>query len=357
MTASAKLRRQNLKKVHKDRMRPLRVLEYLDNSAVFEKSPVEVKEGFVISDRDNGDIFLTLIFRCLTKKQLSALHIRVLLYKDRLCVPYLKSDYVYSWEDGTFGIRTVGEIQRKDKECNLIQHIENGELFGEGVYLPIPDTYFTKMQVELMDVTYADGSTEELHLIAGSKALHFYELSDDLQDIYQEVNIFRAAEELHPIRVLPQVGANVWLCCCGHKNPTDASACEECGRDREWQVENLSVEKLTEKHEEELRTSGRRVLHDTTAYKPKMLENQQDIERKVQKCNEVMETLAIREKERESRPVKIFWKIVLLIAAIAALYFGIRVLLNYLQEFGYFRSGSSETVSRAAAVIPHIFRF
>lgn len=48
-------RSETLKRVHRDRLRRLRVLEYLDNSAVFADSPVEIKESYAVSDRDTGE--------------------------------------------------------------------------------------------------------------------------------------------------------------------------------------------------------------------------------------------------------------------------------------------------------------
>lgn len=71
-------RSETLKRVHRDRLRRLRVLEYLDNSAVFADSPVEIKESYAVSDRDTGETFLVLIFRCLSEKPLEALDVRLL---------------------------------------------------------------------------------------------------------------------------------------------------------------------------------------------------------------------------------------------------------------------------------------
>ncbi|MBO4366330.1 MAG: hypothetical protein J5843_01600, partial [Clostridia bacterium] len=184
--------KENLKRVHRDRMRPLRVLEYVDNSAIFENSPVEVREGFVISDRDNGDLFLILSFRSVSEKPISALKIRILLYRDHKPVPYERKEYTYSWQMGTFGIRTLNGVERKEKEVRDETTIRYSETFGDGIYLPIPSTYFTKLQVDLLEVAYNDGTAQHLGLTAGARADRFGELRDELQDAYSEVNIFKS---------------------------------------------------------------------------------------------------------------------------------------------------------------------
>ena len=345
----AAVRRENLKRVHKDRMRPLRVLEYLDNSAIFENSPVEVREGYVISDRDNGDLFLVLSFRSLSEEPLTALKIRVLLFRDHKPIPYERHEYEYSWHLGTFGIRALNGVERKEKEIRDEISLRYGETFGDGIYLPVPSTYFSKLQVDLLEVSYANGTTQKLGLTAGAKAKHFYELPDGLRDVYSDVNIFQAVESLHPIRVLPEQGEKVWLCCCGHKNPLRTEHCEVCGRDRAWQMEHLTVEQLEEKEREVESKGERRILHDLTKYKPKSLESAEEIAKKVELCNQVMEKLAIQEREKDQKPVKIFKRILIILAIGALLYVGFRIGYNILREYGYFSDTGSGTQTAEAA--------
>ena len=246
--------------------------------------------------------------------------------------------------------------ERKEKEIREETTIRYTETFGDGIYLPIPSTYFTKLQVDLLEVVYGDGEVQRLGLTAGAKAVHFYDLPDGLRDVYTDVNIFQTAEAVHPIRVLPQAGEKVWLCCCGNKNPKSADHCEICGRDRDWQLDHLTVENLEQK-EREIEASGeRRILHDLTKYKPKSLESKEEIEAKVELCNQVMERLAIQEKEREKKPMKIFIRILIIAGAVAALYVLLRVGYNILSEYGFFRQ-SAEVSAEAASILPNLLRF
>ncbi|MCH5183187.1 MAG: hypothetical protein J1E00_03345 [Oscillospiraceae bacterium] len=314
-------RKQALKRVHRDRLRPLRVLEYLDNSAVFEKCPVEVKEGYIVSDRDNGDLFLVLIFRCLSGKPMEALDIRVHLYNERQPVPFSRTDFRYSWETATLGERALNGQPRKEKECKRERALVHGEEFGQGIFLPLPGSYFHKMQIELVGVAYTVGEYEPLGLIAGGSAKRFAEIDSNLRSSYVQMNIFQKAEEDHPIRVLPQAGENAWLCCCGHKNPASVPLCEACGRDKDWQLENLSVEKLQQVRKEQDADQNVRVLHDTSAYaQNRYMESDEEKQRKVQQCNEVLERLAAQEKAKEHRRNMVLPKILLLIGIAFAIW-------------------------------------
>ena len=338
-------RKQNLKRVSKDRMRPLRVVEYLENSAIFKDSPVEIKEGYIISDRDTGELFLTLNFRSVSVKTITALDIRLILFKERMVTPDKKINYRYSWEDATFGERVMNGVVRRDRECKKDKTLSYGEEFGEGIYIPLPESYFKKMQIELASVTYFDGSKQELNLIAGSRAMRYLELDDELRDAYRSLNIFRKAEEAHPIRVLPQAGENVWLCCCGRKNPGDTALCDTCGRDKAWQFQNLSVENLEKTYAKE--NEGKRILHDTSAYKQnKHMETEEEQKRKVELCNQALERLAIQEKQKERRQVMLLPKILLWVGVLALLYFLCQLLLSYLQNFGYIEADAAMLFSR-----------
>lgn len=322
-------RREALKRVHRDRLRPLRVLEYLDNSAVFDHSPVEVKEGYIVSDRDNGEVFLVLVFRCLSRKPMEALDIRVHLYNERQPVPFSRTDFRYSWETATLGERVLNGQTRKEKECKREQALVHGEEFGQGIFLPLPESYFHKMQIELVGVSYTVGGYEPLGLIAGNSAKRFSEIDGNLRASYVQMNIFQRAEEEHPIRVLPQAGENAWLCCCGHKNPADVPLCEKCGRDKDWQLENLSVEKLQQVRQEQDADQNLRVLHDTSAYaQNRYLESREEKERKVRQCNEVLERLAAQEKAKEHRRNMILPKILLLIGLAFAIWVICQIILG-----------------------------
>lgn len=266
-------KRETLRKLREDWMRPLRVVEELDTSAVFESSPVEIKNGYVLSDRKNGDLFLMLVFRSVSKRPIAALDIRVVLYDGERPLPFRKDDFRYGWETATLGERTLQGQTRREKRRRREQAIVCGEEFGQGVMLPLPACYFHRMQIELVRVIYEDGCCDPLGLPVGGRAKRFAEMDSSLRASYVQMNIYGRAEEAHPIRVLPMAGENAWLCCCEYKNPAAARHCEACKREKDWQLANLSEEHLRqvkqELDEEEnrlVKAGKKRILHDKSAF-------------------------------------------------------------------------------------------
>ncbi|MCH5183189.1 MAG: hypothetical protein J1E00_03355 [Oscillospiraceae bacterium] len=337
-------RSETLKRVHRDRLRPLRIVEHLDNSAVFADCPVEIKESYAVSDRDTGELFLVLIFRCLSEKPLEALDVRLLFYDGgRIPVPARKEEFRYSWETAMLGQRTLDGQVRREKDCKRETSIVCGEEFGEGVFLPLPEDYFRKLQIELVGAEYSDGSYETLELPACGSARRFADMDSDLRASYTHVNIFRQEEELHPIRVLPQAGRNVWLCCCGHKNPVAVPLCEKCGREKDWQLANLSEEHLLqvrraldEEDERLVRTRKKRVLHDVSAFvQPERYASEEEKQSKLEESEQALKRLAEAERAREERIRALPKKIGLILLVLFSVWL-ITQLILLGHDLGYF---------------------
>ena len=354
-------RKDTLKRVRKDLLRRMRVVETLDTAAVFEDSPVEIKEGYAVSDRETGELFLVLTFKSLSQRPIRALDIRLLLYGDRKPatsyrkdVPYRKDDFRYSWETATLGVRTLDGRVRKEKVCKREKAIIHDEEFGYGVFLPLPDAFFSRLQIELVRVTYADGGCEQLGVVSDPfdrrlRATRFDEMDGNLRASYAYMNIFDREEEAHPIRVLPQEGKNVWLCCCGQKNPAADRHCGSCGRDKDWQLENLSEQKLLQVRRELDDDRTKHVLHDTSAYsQTRYLETQEEKDRKEKQAKNAKWELYVRqvteENKRGWRTLKRIVGLLLLVAAI----WGIARLIQLGFDIGLF--GEVEELPEVAAL-------
>lgn len=338
-------RRETLRRVHRDRLRPLRVVEYLDNSAVFASSPVEIKEAYAVSDRDTGELFLVMIFRCLSQRPLAALDVRLLFYDGgRVPVPARREEFRYSWEAATFGERSLDGQVRREKDCKREKAIVHGEEFGEGIFLPLPEDYFRKLQIELVGAEYTDGSYETLELSAGGRARRFADMDSELRASYTQLNIFGETEEAHPIRVLPMAGENAWLCCCGHKNPAIVALCEACGREKDWQLANLSEEHLREvrqamdaENEKLVRARKKRILHDLSAFpQTRFLETEEEKQRKAEQFEQAKQELYVRrEIDRERWRKKLILRILLLLLLVLTI-MGIARLILLGYELGIF---------------------
>ena len=66
----AKLKRQK-----DDRMRALRVVKYLEYPFILPDSPVEIEEGFIVSDSDTYDVFASFIVKNVSEHPIQKLNI------------------------------------------------------------------------------------------------------------------------------------------------------------------------------------------------------------------------------------------------------------------------------------------
>lgn len=304
-----------------DRQRIFRVVEYLDYSAVFEKCPVEITDGYTISDVDNYDIFASFVFRNVSKKRIRALDIQLICHQKQN-FSALKIPFTYSNEQYSFGTRRMNGVRIRDKKLLADPDISTGESFGETVYIPIPENFVLKFELEIVGVKYIDGTYEQLGLIAGKSITRFTTLGDEEKYLYNKMNIFTAAEELFPTTVLPQKGENAWLCCCGHKNINDNDKCERCLRERDWQFENIDEEKLEASVKEIAEAEKVLFRHDKTNYpQDKYLETEEEIRKKVKAYEIAMKNVAELERKKESMKKWIIPRIILCIAVIYLIYF------------------------------------
>lgn len=323
-------RQETLRRLREDWLRPMRLVEVLDTDAIFENSPVEVEKACVVSDRETGELFLILTFRSVSRRPIAALDIRLQFYEENRSLPFRKDDFRYGYETVALGKPGLRAKRRRREQA-----IGHGETFGQGVCLPLPEDYFHRIRIELVGVTYADGSYELLKLLVGGRAKNFEEMDSGLLASYAQVNIYERREGTHPARVLPQEGKNAWLCCCGHKNPAGTGLCEACKREKGWQMETLSEEHLrqvrremdAEEHEL-LRAGKKRVLRDTSAYFRRRFDSEEDRDRKAEQFKRAKWRLFV---DRETKAARLLRRVF-----IALFMLGLLVGFIYLlREFVY----------------------
>lgn len=316
--------KKRIKKQKTDRLRALRVVESLRFAGINKNSPVEINEGYIVTDRDTYDIFASFVFKSMSPIPISELKIRLVCYQNQN-IPYLNIDFTYSHEELTFGIIKKNKVSLKLKESNKRTSIEESECFGAAVYIPIPETYFKRMEVKLVSVTFTDGSTEKLDLVVGKDVKSFDELDDTSKIVYSRINVYENTEFSYPAVVMPEEGDHAWLCCCGTKNSNSAASCEHCGRDKAWQLQNLTVEKIEKTKQEMIADPEERVLHDKTAFKQiSHRETEEEMRQKIEKYEEVMRNVAEMEKRRERRNAMILPKILIYLLVVLLLLFFIQ---------------------------------
>lgn len=287
-------RRKLEKRARYDRMRNLRVVEYIDYGKELNDCPVEVTEGYIVSDIDDYSIFASFVFRNASGRRITSLKIRLLCYQNQN-IPYLKIPFEYCYDTCTFGVMRRRGEKLKDKKDISCGSVADGVAFGECVYIRLPESYFKKLELELMSVTYDDGTEQTIGVIAGhSKARIGFE-DKGFEAAYREINIYREAELMHPACVIPKMGTNAWLCCCGHKNSLDDIKCEVCYRERQWQLDNIVESRL------KAAADAAQVAYTVRdSYKQdKYMQSEREIAEKVAQYERAMKNIAAEERAKE----------------------------------------------------------
>lgn len=329
-TEGVKLTRQEKQRMRLDAERPIRVIENLDFSRLYEGVPIEVIEGYTITDSDTSECFAVFKIQNTGEKDIKALDVRLLLYEGTANIPTKRLDFTYTAANNRWGRRCYSEekqpsfLQRLGiKDIVLPANIRHGESFGEGVYIPVPKSYCRKLEFEIRTIYFADGTDMTVNVVSGKKYTFFRELDEDMRYAYRKMNVFARAEEAHPIKLIPQSTDKVWLCCCGRKNLVKDAVCSECGREKEWQLKNITEQSL-EKELNDIRASGDPEFihrHRVQAGKQLVIESEEERKKKAEAFERTLEKLAEQERIKRHNQKMILPKILLWVGVIYLLIF------------------------------------
>ncbi len=321
--------KENLKRQKVDVERALRVVKYIDYPFVLSDSPIELDEGYIVSDRQTCEVFASFIFKNVSERPIRELKVRLACYQNQN-IPYLNIDFVYSNKDLTFGIISKNGNDMKLRDANKKTFIEQSETFGSCVFIPIPESYFTKMEVILLSVTYSNGDVEQLNTVVAGDTRRYKELDDISKRVYARVNIYQAAEERYPTVVIPQFSNKVWLCCCGNKNPAASEVCEKCGREKEWQRNTVSRVALEETKRKLINDPREVTFHDKSKFRQnKHLENDKDIQKKIEQYELAIKNVAREEQRKHRRQMMLIPKIAIATLIMMLVLFVLRVIMEF----------------------------
>lgn len=299
-----------------DRQRGLRVVKYIDYPFILPDSPVELEEGYIVSDRETCDVFASFIFKNVSEKLIRKLNIRLDCYLNQN-IPYLHIDFSYSHEALTFGIIEKNGKQLKLRDSNKRRTIQTSECFGSCVYIPLPESYFTKMDVIVSSVEFNDGTIAVLNTVVAGNTKKYSELDNISKTVYSKVNIYESAEYDYPTKIMPQFGESAWLCCCGNKNPYSKAFCERCGREKEWQEKNLTAEMFGKTREKMVSDPREVTLHDKSRYKQdRFLESEAERKAKIEDYEKAMRNITEDEKRKNRLKATLIPKLLLVVGVI-----------------------------------------
>ena len=298
--------------MRRDLQRYIRVVRSFDFSGVAENSPVEITEGYVVSDKETDEVFVCFELLCVAARPLRSLTIRLHLY-DRQNVPYEKLTFRYSAADGTLGLRSgLG----KKWSCRRAEPvlIRPGEAFGRASYIRLPARYFKRLTLELVSVVYAGGTEEALGIVVSGGAQRLSETDIYTRRAFENKNVFRAAEEQFPSLYVPEAGEHSWLCCCGQKNLTSDAVCTRCSRERDWVLANLNGQSLAQEREKEIAEEAG-TLRKNAYRQNRFLETEEEREQKAEAFEKAVAAIAERERQAEKRK----WRILVYVLALVGL--------------------------------------
>lgn len=330
-TEGVKLTKKDKQRMRMDMERPLRVIERLDFSRIYEGVPVEVLEGYTVSDSDTSEVFAIFKIQNTGEKDINALDVRLLLYEGTANIPTRRLNFTYKATLKTFGRRSydkepqkLSRLQRLGiKDAVLPANIRPGESFGDGVLIPLPKSYCRKIEFEIRTVHFADNTKSVINIISGKKYKFFKELDEDIRYAYRKINVFARAEEEHPIKLIPQATDRVWLCCCGNKNLNSQLVCGKCSREKDWQLNNIT-ENTLEKELDKIRSSGDPMFthrHKAQAGKQLVIENEEERRKKEEAFEKSLQKVAEQERIRQHNRLMIIPKFILWFVIIYGLIF------------------------------------
>ncbi|MBQ3195337.1 MAG: hypothetical protein IJB65_02615 [Clostridia bacterium] len=325
-TEGIKLSKKEKQLMRDDLIRPLRVIEYLDFSRIYDNSPVEVLEGYTVTDTETGEVFGIFKIQNTSNKDIKALTVRLYLYEGTSNIATRRIDWVYSAVNKSFGIRKMPDEPKESfwerygfKDRVVPPYIRQGESFGESVLIRLPYSYCRKLEFEIRQVVYTDGTVEDVKIISGKKYTAFKELDEDLRYAYSKLNIYMRREEAHPIKLIPQTSNRVWLCCCGTKNLIDSKTCASCGRDKEWQLNNLTKQNLDNELDRIKNSYDPNYVHRHRIEVGKQLEivNEEEQIKKAEAVERALANVAKQEQNRKDGRTAVVLLLILLVVLYA----------------------------------------
>ncbi len=320
--------KEYIKRQRMDRLRSLRVVKYTDYPFVLLNSPVELTESYILTDRETTEIFASFIFKNVSEKPITRLDIRLDLYRNAN-IPYTHIHFSYCREYLNFGIISKNGRQLRLRDSNRKASVERSECFGSCVYIPIPETYFSKYDIVLCKVIYADGTSEEPVITVAGNAERYKDLDNISKLVYTRVNVYDKFESYYPTVVMPSFNEKAWLCCCGNKNPETAAVCEKCGREKAVLSELMTTSAISEEKKRLVSDPREVTLHDKTDFKQnRFLENEAETRAKIEAYEKAMHNVAEAEKRRERRNMMLVPRLLAAGVLIALIVYLLRIALE-----------------------------
>lgn len=294
-------RKADLARVRADKERDMRTVKHFEHPYMLEGCPIQPIETNILADRDSWGIFAELTFKNLSEQPLKRLCVRLDFYYYQN-IPYTSVFFEYCESDLTFGKIYSGSNALKEREALERKTVLCGEIFGEGAYIPLPESSYTDIAFYITEIELENGETVRQDIPLSGRGRVFSDLDEIAKRILCGEKSFARSESVFPTKNLPVFSDSGWLCCCGHKNLRESEVCVKCLRPRELQKELISEEAIGERKKELTSQPTAIRYHDKSRFaQNKFLQNQADKERREAEIKRSRENLARQEEEKRRK--------------------------------------------------------
>ncbi|MBE6650943.1 MAG: hypothetical protein E7613_06490 [Ruminococcaceae bacterium] len=277
---------------------------------IFENSPVEIIDKTASYDIESFEYFLTLRFRNVSDRKISALDIRLDLYDGISATPYKKIEYTY-------------KVTAKNTPEDIIGGFDR---------ISIPQTYYKKLIINILGVTFADGEHLALKLTSETKPKLISQQANHIVTACELVDDKESVKDKYPAIIMPEFGKTAWICCCSQKNKAESETCERCGRERDklksvYSHENLVKTAYAEAHGTSTMTARRIKGEFMEKHNPTAPDNIKEIliEHEIKKVDK-------REKYKEKMRIQAIPRFILYFVLAYLLYFVLNWIFGLVPE-------------------------
>ena len=271
-----------------------KVIDEFEFNFVFENCPVQVLKGRTVNDIETNRLYLSLTCLNVGEKPITGLGLRIFFYGNQSrnkTLPDRKEEYFI---DLTQAPPPAFVADKKPEKHS--KKAEKDKLFGYNYFVELTDSYFTRLDIGITKVVFADGTHENYSAVSRSEYSSFGVLNKEERSAYNDINIYQSAEERHPAKVIPTKDEFTWVCCCGAKNSIQSEKCAVCERDRDWQFANLTVANL-DKVADDYSHSAQAMRHKASEARAKVLSSNNLTKEQIAE-KERRDTEAIERSER-----------------------------------------------------------
>lgn len=314
--------------LQKGRKYYFKVIDEFEFNFVFENCPVQVLKGRTVNDIETNRLYLSLTCLNVGDKPITGLGLKILFYgknSRNRSLPERKEEYFIDLSDAP----PISFVADKKPEKHF-KKAEKDKLFGSNYFIEITDSYFSHLEIGITKAVFDDGTEQNYSAVMKSEYDSFNTLNKEEKSAYDDINIYKSAEERHPAKVIPTRDEFTWVCCCGAKNSVEADKCAVCERDRDWQFANLTVSNL-DKVADDYSRSDQAMRHRAGEVRSRILSQsnmtKEQIEEKERRDNEAIERSAKVHEEAEKRKkralsIALMWLVAIALYIVISSIFG-----------------------------------